>query len=350
MNIEVIQKVNKKTGFTTIDNGFAQDMRLSLAARGFMMLIMTLKNIKGLTLEDIARYIGEDMSLRSKMDKARILCQELAQYGYCVMSSGKDSKGRFKSDYDFYEVPNQPPPIAIRGRGKSDSRHLANRVNDDQPEETNTGNSVQENQYGKTSTEKPEQEAADGLYIDSSIKRNSKINLENKDKNPLSHTRAREDFEIENIAVAANEKSQTSTPPAPPPPDQSRLTLWKDSGFAPNSEGGKEKFIKEVKGYMWNYHYLHKDLTEDNFDFDAFYLKCDTVFSNERATEGLAKRHRSDDFAKKAVVMLMTVKDSKYQHKDFLKDSNKQTDNNGNNNREGDTRSRIFKSLGIKEI
>lgn len=333
--MNIFSKENKKVKFTVIDNGYVQDRRLSLSARGLLTVILTIRNISELTLDDVAYYVNGG-SIQTRLRKVRALCTELEQYGYCVVSKGKDSKGRFASNYDFYEVPNQPPPIAVRSNVAAFSKPSRNT-------EAATENPTEATADGKPQTEnrnvKPTTDNCDGLYI-YSIKRKDKRKEENKVKNPLTHTRARENFEIKNIAVAANEKYQTSTPPTPPPPQQAStakdMRLWEYSGYAPTTKGGKEKFIIDAECYMLNFANLAHEINTNNFDFNAFYFKCDTVFSNERATEGLAKRHRSDDFAKTAVTMLLLNKNGKQQYKDFLISQNKlnndktnQRNNNG---------------------
>ena len=114
-----------------------------------------------------------------------------------MVSKGKDSKGRFASNYDFYEVPNQPPPIAVRSNVAAFSKPSRNT-------EAATENPTAATADGKPQTEnrnvKPTTDNCDGLYI-YSIKRKDKRKEENKVKNPLTHTRARENFEIKNIAV-----------------------------------------------------------------------------------------------------------------------------------------------------
>lgn len=319
MNIN-IHISDKRKGFSVIQNSALQDTRITLEARGLLAMVLSLKNLKEISIEQVAKYMDGNTSITSKMRRVKAIFQQLERFGYCKISSGKNEKNQFFSSYDIFEI---PPILEKAGAGFP---HRKRR----------TGNAAPETPTRLDRLGSTDSETLHRTCIDSSIKESNKENNKesNKENNKTLSTKHAHACDAENIkedALNAEIQMPASTPPAPPPPPPSGFAFWKDSGYAPNTTGGKEKFIRDVKGYMWNYHYLHQDLTEDNFDFDAFYLRCDTIFSNGRATEGLTPLYRSEDFAKKAVVMLMAVKNGKYQHKDFLKKQN-ELENNGNTN------------------
>ena len=56
--MNIFSKENKKVKFTVIDNGYVQDRRLSLSARGLLTVILTIRNISELTLDDVAYYVN----------------------------------------------------------------------------------------------------------------------------------------------------------------------------------------------------------------------------------------------------------------------------------------------------
>lgn len=93
-------RVEKNKNYTTISNVFLRDERLSLKAKGFLAMIMSLKDDWDFTIEGFVKITKEGESAIYTAIK------ELKDFGYCKEEKIRDEKKRIVSnEYTFYEEP-----------------------------------------------------------------------------------------------------------------------------------------------------------------------------------------------------------------------------------------------------
>lgn len=95
----------KNKNYTTISNVFMRDKNLSLKAKGFLALVMTLPNDWDFTINGIAKIIKEGKSaIYSTID-------ELKEQGYCNVIIVRNDKGVILgNNYSFFEEPHKEEP------------------------------------------------------------------------------------------------------------------------------------------------------------------------------------------------------------------------------------------------
>ena len=95
----------KNKNYTTISNVFMRDKNLSLKAKGFLALVMTLPNDWDFTINGIAKIIKEGKSaIYSTID-------ELKEQGYCNVVIVRNDKGVILgNNYSFFEEPHKGEP------------------------------------------------------------------------------------------------------------------------------------------------------------------------------------------------------------------------------------------------
>lgn len=93
-------RVEKNKNYTTISNVFLRDERLSLKAKGFLAMIMSLKDDWDFTIEGFVKITKEGESAIYTAIK------ELKDFGYCKEEKIRDEKKRIVgNEYTFYEEP-----------------------------------------------------------------------------------------------------------------------------------------------------------------------------------------------------------------------------------------------------
>ena len=93
-------RVEKNKNYTTISNVFLRDERLSLKAKGFLAMIMSLKDDWNFTIEGFVKITKEGESAIYTAIK------ELKDFGYCREEKIRDEKKRIVgNEYTFYEEP-----------------------------------------------------------------------------------------------------------------------------------------------------------------------------------------------------------------------------------------------------
>lgn len=93
-------RVEKNKNYTTISNVFLRDERLSLKAKGFLAMIMSLKDDWDFTIEGFVNITKEGEAAIYTAIK------ELKDFGYCKEEKIRDEKKRIVgNEYTFYEEP-----------------------------------------------------------------------------------------------------------------------------------------------------------------------------------------------------------------------------------------------------
>lgn len=93
-------RVEKNKNYTTISNVFLLDKRLSLKAKGFLAMIMSLKDNWDFTIEGFVKITKEGEAAIYTAIK------ELKDFGYCREEKIRDEKKRIVgNEYTFYEEP-----------------------------------------------------------------------------------------------------------------------------------------------------------------------------------------------------------------------------------------------------
>ena len=93
-------RVEKNKNYTTISNVFLLDKRLSLKAKGFLAMIMSLKDNWDFTIEGFVKITKEGEAAIYTAIK------ELKDFGYCKEEKIRDEKKRIVgNEYTFYEEP-----------------------------------------------------------------------------------------------------------------------------------------------------------------------------------------------------------------------------------------------------
>jgi len=98
-------KTIKNSNYTTIDNSVSKDIKLSLKAKGLLLVIMSLPNDWDFTINGIS------MICKEGRDSIYSAINELIKNGYCSRIKIKNDKGVIVgSDYTFYEQPQNNNP------------------------------------------------------------------------------------------------------------------------------------------------------------------------------------------------------------------------------------------------
>ncbi len=85
--------------FTCVSNRLIKDKRISLAAKGFMLMVLSLSDDWRFSMRGMAKFVGVSLSALYRY------FDELEKNGYIHRSRTIDTKGRFgKIDLDFFEV------------------------------------------------------------------------------------------------------------------------------------------------------------------------------------------------------------------------------------------------------
>lgn len=95
----------KNENYTTISNVYLRDIRLSLKAKGFLTVVMSLPDTWDFSIKGICKVLKEGTTaVYNTID-------ELKANGYCEVTSSRDDKGMFLgNDYIFFEEPHLEEP------------------------------------------------------------------------------------------------------------------------------------------------------------------------------------------------------------------------------------------------
>lgn len=127
-----IVKREKSKNYTTISNVFLRDKNLSIKAKGFLAVVMSLPEDWDFTINGICSVLKEG---KTAIYSA---IQELKDCGYCNVDVCRNEKGIITgNDYTFREFPNEGNPYSEEPH--SDFRHTENPTQIIK-EETNNGN------------------------------------------------------------------------------------------------------------------------------------------------------------------------------------------------------------------
>jgi hypothetical protein len=121
----------KNDNFTIISNVFLKDKNLSIKPKGFLAVVMGLPSNGEFSLDGVCSILKEGKtSIYNVID-------ELKEYGYCIVVTTRDGKGRIcGNDYKFYEEPQIDSP-------QVDSPRMENPNMDNQPQlSTNSINNL----------------------------------------------------------------------------------------------------------------------------------------------------------------------------------------------------------------
>lgn len=101
--IQIIRRKNKK--YTIINNSCIRDNRLSLKAKGLMLLVMSLPDDWDFSIQGLSSIVKEGKtSIYSAIN-------ELKKFGYCKVVPNHDDKGIIiRHDYTFFEEPHVENP------------------------------------------------------------------------------------------------------------------------------------------------------------------------------------------------------------------------------------------------
>ena len=98
-------KTIKNSNYTTIDNTVSKDIKLSLKAKGLLLVIMSLPNDWDFSINGISKICKEGR------DSIYSAINELIKNRYCSRIQIKNDKGKIiGSDYTFYELPHTDYP------------------------------------------------------------------------------------------------------------------------------------------------------------------------------------------------------------------------------------------------
>ena len=103
MSINRIRRV-KNSSYTVVSNTISRDKRLTLKAKGFMLVVMSLPDDWDFSIE------GMKAILKEGRDSLYSTIAELKQFGYCEAIPVK-KEGKFAGyDYSFFEQPVEEKP------------------------------------------------------------------------------------------------------------------------------------------------------------------------------------------------------------------------------------------------
>lgn len=100
-----VHRDKHRSGYTYVSNTLMHDRRLSLNARGLMMIVMSLPEKWEFTISGLAVMCGISQGAVNRC------IRELCALGYAEVKQPKDVRGRFsQKDYVFYETPVSSVP------------------------------------------------------------------------------------------------------------------------------------------------------------------------------------------------------------------------------------------------
>ncbi len=101
----IVHRDKHRSGYTYVSNALMHDRRLSLNARGLLMIVLSLPEKWEFTISGLAVMCG------ISQDAVNRCIKELCALGYAEVRQLKDGKGRFsQKDYLFYEAPESSEP------------------------------------------------------------------------------------------------------------------------------------------------------------------------------------------------------------------------------------------------
>lgn len=111
-----IIRVQKNKNYTTVNNHFIRNRELSAKAKGLMCTMLSLSDDWKITTEWLITQSSDGK------DAIRSGLKELEIAGYLVISHGQDQRGKFTTEYDLYEEPQEQKkgtPLRVFRNGKT---------------------------------------------------------------------------------------------------------------------------------------------------------------------------------------------------------------------------------------
>lgn len=99
-----VYRVHKNTNYSTIHNGFLEREDLSWKAKGILAYLLKLPDDWELHFNELKRNATDGKS------SLRTGINELREAGYIIYNRFKDKEGKFKHEYNIYEVPQTENP------------------------------------------------------------------------------------------------------------------------------------------------------------------------------------------------------------------------------------------------
>jgi hypothetical protein len=125
-------KTIKNSNYTTIDNFVSKDIKLSLKAKGLLLVIMSLPNDWDFSINGISKICKEGR------DSIYSAINELIKNGYCQRVIIKNDKGQIMgSDYTFFESPYTEKPYTEKpdmGNPTQLNTNIINTLNNNTPD------------------------------------------------------------------------------------------------------------------------------------------------------------------------------------------------------------------------
>lgn len=105
-----IYRTSKRRNYTAVSNDLARDTTLSYEAKGLLLTILSLPEDWEVRFEWMKRQCQEPIG----KDRLQRMLRELIQSGYLVREVHR-VKGRFASEYRFYDTPQTPDRSTLEG-------------------------------------------------------------------------------------------------------------------------------------------------------------------------------------------------------------------------------------------
>ncbi len=100
-----VTRVEKNRDFTTVNNSYLRDGRLSLKAKGLFTIMLSLPDDWAFSISGLATFSKDGR------DSVMNVLVELEQFGYLQRTRATDGKGHFAGyNYDVYEQPQNNTP------------------------------------------------------------------------------------------------------------------------------------------------------------------------------------------------------------------------------------------------
>lgn len=116
--------IKKNKDYTVISNVFLRDINLSLKAKGFLAVIMSLSDDWDFSINGICSIVKEGKSA------VYSIIDELKEFGYCSVTQCRDDKGKMAgNDYTFYEQPHTEEPHTENPHADNQPQLNTNRIN-----------------------------------------------------------------------------------------------------------------------------------------------------------------------------------------------------------------------------
>lgn len=122
----------KNGNYTTISNVFLRDRNISLKAKGFLAIIMSLPDSWDFSINGINSLLPEGKTAIYSIIK------ELIENGYCTVDNNRSANGTFNgNDYVFFETPHSENPNTVIPNmdNKSQINKDINKLNNKQKKE-----------------------------------------------------------------------------------------------------------------------------------------------------------------------------------------------------------------------